>query len=121
MVTVLAGDSSVPKSIPVQLRFHITTTLNVGAEEARRLVNRKVVAELGTGLIAHDPELVIDGDKVTWRVPIALSLPDLGDLGLVGTVDVDAHSGTLLMNTDDRERIIQHARRLYAGATLQAE
>jgi len=30
-------------------------------EEARRQVNRQVVTELGTGLIARDPELVIAG------------------------------------------------------------
>jgi hypothetical protein len=121
MVTVLTGGSSIPKSAPVHLSFHVAATLNIGAEEARRLVNRQVVTELGTGLIARDPELTIDGEQVMWRVPIVLSLPGLGDLGQVGTVDVDAESGNLLIDTDNQERIIQHARRLYAGATLQAE
>jgi len=34
---------------------------DVIAKEARRQVNRQVVTELGTGLIARDPELVIAG------------------------------------------------------------
>lgn len=50
-----------------------------------------------------------------------LSLPELGDLGQVGTIDVDAETGEILTTTVAQERIIQHARRLYAGATLQAE
>jgi hypothetical protein len=121
MVTVLTDGNSIPKTAPVHLSFHVAATLNIGAEEARKLVNQQVVTELGTGLIARDPELAIDGEKVTWRVPIALSLPGLGDLGQVGIVNVDAESGDLLISTDDQERITQHARRLYAGATLQAE
>jgi hypothetical protein len=121
MVTVLTDSDSIPKTAPVHLSFHIAATLNIGAEEARRLVNQQVVTELGTGLIARDPELALYKDRVTWRVPIVLSLPSLGDLGQVGTVGVDAENGNLLISTDEQERIIQHARRLYAGATLQAE
>ena len=103
------------------MTFQAPASLNISAEEARRLVNQQVVTELGTGLIARDPELAIDGEKVLWRVPIVLSLPGLGDLGQVGIVNVDAESGNLLISPDDQERITQHARRLYAGATLQAE
>jgi hypothetical protein len=121
MATVLADAGSIPKTPPIQLSLHVVATLDVAAEEARRKVNRKVVAELGTGLIAGDPELVISGDVIVWRVPILLSLPDLGDLGQVGAVDVDARSGELLLADDAREIIVTHARRLYAGATLQAE
>ena len=83
-----------------------------------RQVNRQVVAELGTGLIAQEPDLVIDGEHIVWRVPIVLSLPELGDLGQVGTIDITAETGEVLTTAATRERIIQHARRLYAGATL---
>jgi hypothetical protein len=99
----------------------VTATLTISAEDARRLVNRRVVTELGTGLIAHDPELTTDGERVVWHVPIGISLPNLGDLGHVATVDVNAESGALLINTDDQERIIQRARRLYTDAMLQTE
>ena len=121
MATVLADTDSIPTTAPIHLSFHVIATLNMTAEEARRQANRQVVTELGTGLIARDPELALDGDQVTWRVPIVLTLPGLGDLGQVGYVAVDAESGSLLIDADDQERIIQHARRLYAGATLPAE
>lgn len=121
MTTVLMGPESVPKTGPIHLSIHVVATLNVTAEEARHRVNCQVVTELGTGLVARDPELIITGERVTWRVPIALSLPELGDLGQVGAVDVDARTGDLLTGAEAQEGIIQHARRLYAGATQQAE
>jgi len=121
MATVFVDTSSMPKTAPIQLSLHVVTTLNVTAEDARRQVNRRVVTDLGTGLIARDPELVVAGEQIVWRVPIVLSLPDLGDLGQVGTVDVNAQTGDLLINAATQERIIQHARQLYLGATLQAE
>jgi hypothetical protein len=54
-------------------------------------------------------------------VPIVLSLAQLGELGEVGIIEVDAQTGTILDNGRNRERIVQHAQRLYAGATLPAE
>jgi hypothetical protein len=121
MTTIFVDSSSFQKTVPIHLSFHLVATLNVTAEEARRRVNRQVVTELGTGLIARDPELAIAGEQILWRVPIVLSLPELGGLGQVGTVDVDARTGDLLLGAATRERIIQHTRRLYTGATLPAE
>ena len=121
MVTVLADASFTLQTAPIHLSFHVVATLNFTAKDARRQVNRQVVTELGTGLIARDPELIIEGERIAWRVPIVLSLPGIGDVGQVGTVDVDARTSDLLLKSDTRERIVQHARRLYAGATLQTE
>jgi hypothetical protein len=107
--------------MPIHLTVHLAVTLNVTAEEARHRVNRQAVTEMGTGLVARDPELVMIGEQILWRVPVVLSLPGLGDMGQVGTVDVNAHTGALLLDAAAQERIIQHAHRLYAGATLQTE
>ena len=104
----------------IRFSFHAMATLS-DAAEARRQVNRQVVTELGAGLSARDPKLVIAGEQIIWRVPIVLSLPDLGDLGQVGTVDVDARTGDLLTNTAAQEGIIRHARQLYIGAGSKAE
>jgi len=121
MTIISRGSEAVSETAPIHLRFHVVATLNVTAGDARRQVNRQVVVDLGTGLIAQDPELVIDSDTIIWRVPIILSLPKLGYLGQVGTIDVNAETGDILITDTDRESIIQHARRLYNGATLQAE
>jgi hypothetical protein len=120
MTTVSVDIGSIPRAAPIHLSFHVVTTLNVTAEEARRQVNCQVVTELGTGLIARVPELVIAGEQIVWRVPIVLSLPDLGDLGQVGTVDVDARTGDLLISTAAQEGIIQRARQLWWAARAGA-
>ncbi len=109
------------KSTPLHLSFHLITTLNVTADEARQKVNREVIPELGTGLVAQTPELRVIKEQVTWRVPIVLSLPGLCDVGQVGVVDVDAHTGEVLINAEVETEIIQHARWLYNGATLPTE
>jgi len=119
--SILLDTSSAPQTAPISLNVHLAIILNVTAEDARRLVNRQVVTELGTGLVARDPELSITGDQIMWRVPIVLSLPNLGDLGQVGSVAVDARTGKLALDPDERARIVQHAHRLYTGATLPAE
>jgi hypothetical protein len=106
------------EAAPIHLSLHVVTTLNITAADARRRVNRQVVMELGTGLIGRDPDLVIEGERFLWRVPIVLSLPGLGDVGQVGHVDVDARTGEFLTDEATRDRIVQHARRLYHGATL---
>lgn len=99
----------------------VAITVQITAEEARRLVNQEIVPELGTGLGASKPDLLLRGEQVIWRVPIVLSLAQLGDLGEVGIIEVDAQTGTILENGRNRERILQHAQRLYAGATLPAK
>lgn len=50
------------------MTFQAPASLNISAEEARRLVNRQVVTKLGTGMIARDPELTTDRERVVWRV-----------------------------------------------------
>jgi hypothetical protein len=72
MVTVLADTNSISKTAPIHLSFHVVATLHCTAEDARRQVNRQVVTELGTGLVARDPELAIVGEQIVWRVPIVL-------------------------------------------------
>jgi len=121
MSTVIRDTMTETETAPIHLSFHVVATLNITAADARRKVNRQVVTELGTGLIGRDPDLVMEGVRFFWRVPIFLSLPELGDLGQVGYADVDARSGEVLANEATRDRIVQHARRLYYGATLPTE
>jgi hypothetical protein len=121
MTTILLNAETVPPIAPISLHVHLTAILNIDAKEARRRVNRQVIPELGTGLSAQEPELVLVADQIIWRVPIILSLPRIGDLGQVGTVAVDARTGDITINPEAQERMIIHACRLYTGATLQTK
>lgn len=116
MATIL-DKNTVLETAPTTLSVHLDTTLGLSAQEARRRVNREVVTELGTGLIGREPELVIGANQVIWRVPIELSLPGLGNLGPVGTIEVDARTGEILTGPDAQETIIKHADLLCHGAT----
>lgn len=121
MTAVHLDTDLVPQTSPVSLHFHLVTTLNISAVQARRLANRHIVSELGTGLAARTPELVIAGEQIKWRLPVVLSLPSLGELGEVGAVEIDAQTGVLLTSAEAQEKIIQHANRLYHGATLPSK
>jgi hypothetical protein len=116
MATII-DQKTFPQTAPVSLNLHLVATLEVSADDARRLVNHQVVPELGTGLVAQSPTLVLTETCILWRVPVVLSLSTLDDLGQVGVVDVDARTGELLLSAEARKRIIAHASRLYAGAT----
>jgi hypothetical protein len=120
-MTAIVIDPETVSSPPISLQVHFKATLAIDAKEARRRANRQVVTELGTGLIAQAPELVIQGKQIHWRVPIMLSLPSLGDLGQIGSVLVDARTGAIQITATARERMIRHASRLFAGATLQTK
>lgn len=121
MTSILIDSKSIPETAPVALSFHLVATLNITAEAAQRQVNHQLIPKLGTGLIARQPELMLVEEQIIWRVPIGLSLPELGDLGQVGYVAIDARTGELSISDETQERIIEHARRLYTGATLQTE
>jgi hypothetical protein len=121
MTTLFFDSQDFASTTPIHFNLHVAVTLHVSVEDARRLVNRQIVTELGTGLGAQKPELAIRGKQIIWYVPIFLSLPGLGELGQVGTIEVDAQTGAILNGETEPERIRQHAQRLYAGATLSAK
>lgn len=121
MTTIFVTSDAGQKSSPIHLDLHVQATLQITAEDARRLVNRTLIPNLGTGLVAQTPELVINGNQASWRVPVVLSLPGFGNLGQVGNIHIDAQTGNLQSSATIQKEIIQHARRLYTGATLQTE
>lgn len=120
-MTILFDAKIASPDSPLSLDLHITTALHITPAAARRLVNRRLVPKFGTGVTAGEPELMIVGEWIAWRVPLVLSLPQWGELGQIGAVAVEAHTGKLLLEPEAKQRIINHARRLYIGATLQAK
>lgn len=113
MNTFLIDSTFQSKQSPTVLEIQVSTTLNISAEEARLHVNRQAIPHLGTGLVACTPQLSITDNWATWFVPIQLSLSQLGNLGEVGVIRVDAQSGQITFSEEEKEQLIQHARRLY--------
>jgi hypothetical protein len=101
--------------------LNISTTLGISASQAKRKVTRFFIDEVSLFVGTKSPLLIVTkGDKIIWRFYIHLFLGRYGDLGQVGEIDVDAHSGKLLINDDATEEIKANAERLAKRATLQA-
>lgn len=88
----------------LSVEVHVRTTVALTAEDVCDCVNREVVPELGTGLGAGAPELQVVDEQLFWRVPIVLSLPRLGALGIVGAVAVDARTGDITLSREDQKK-----------------
>ncbi len=63
-------------------------------------------------LIGGTPQLVV-ADRTLWRVPALLTSSKIGTVGQVGTVDVDAVTGKLLVHKELIATILNNAQELY--------
>lgn len=102
----------------VDISVHVSATLNVTQVAARRKVNVFLLNQVGTGLGGDTPTLVVQNDRLCWRVPVILALPPKGRLGQVGQIDVDAQTGEILADEKLIRDIADHAERLVAGSAL---
>jgi hypothetical protein len=105
-----------PYAIPERGTFQIqeTITLRVSAEEARRQVEQWLLHEVNLQMGSAEPALVI-GEQSFWRVPVYWSVPHVGRVGLVGTVEVDTLTGTMIITSQLKTELMQNAERLTAG------
>lgn len=102
----------------VDITVHVSARLNVTQVAARRKVNVFLLNEIGTGLGGDTPMLVVQNDRLRWRVPVILALSPIGRLGQVGQIDVDAQTGEILADDQLIKDIADHAERLVAGSSL---
>lgn len=89
-------------------------TVKVSAEETRRQVQRWLLLEVSHMLGADEPILVV-GQRTVWRVPAHLSAPQVGVVGQVGVVEVDATTGEKINLAVHKAAIEQRARELIAN------
>lgn len=93
-MTILLEHHALPEQGTVELDIHRVFEIKITAEQARRQVNRWLFTEVSSLLGARIPKLVI-GERVVWRVPVVLTAPHIGEVGLVGEIDVDIHNGDM--------------------------
>jgi hypothetical protein len=92
----------------------------VDAETAQRKVTGWLVSEVGNLLIGDTPALVI-ADRAVWRVPVLLTSPSRGVIGVVDSVDVDAQSGEILADADLGRQILKDAHQVAHSTPSSAE
>jgi len=89
--------------------------IRVTAAAAQRRVSHFVLDQVSYLMGAERPALVGE-ERPVWRVPVVLTNPRDGLVGQVGTVDVDAETGDLLLDPDGIEALQRQGRALVAGS-----
>ena len=110
----------VPRRAPFQVRLDgladvLANTpplsVNIDSYTARQSVCKWLFDEVATMLMGHMPQLVIERQRVYWRVPVVLT-SQRGVLGEVGAVIVDAQSGDLSLPPDLANTLVSQAQAL---------
>lgn len=94
-MTIVLENLTIPERGVLELDFKQSIEIRVTAEEARRKVNRWLLDYVSYMMHADPPTLVIDGQQAVWRVPAILTNSRVGDVGVVGTVNVNVHTGSM--------------------------
>lgn len=110
---------SLPKTGRLEVDIKVTADVNISAYAARQKVNSFVLSEISYMMHAGQPALIVS-DRIYWHVPIILSLTSQGDVGEVGTIDVDIETGQLHISSEQIAEIEERAKGLAARYTSNA-
>ena len=95
----------------MDIQLSVTLTVNIDPTTARRRATGWLISEVGNMLKAGTGQLVIT-NQTLWRMPVLLTSSKIGTVGQVGTVDVDAVTGKLLVNDELIEQILNNVKHL---------
>lgn len=106
----------------LHLDLHLSLQLGITAKQAKRKLSRFLLDEVSLFIGPEEPMLVVaEGPLVFWRFPLQLAMAKCGRLGQVGSIDVDAQSGELLLTNEQLMEIKHNARLLARSAALPAD
>jgi len=119
--TVRIKAAKIPKSKKkVQFKVEVKGELNITSFIACQRVDQRLFLYVGNLLQSGDPDLLVGERFLLWDVPVFYALPDVGILGAVGHVLVDAQTGDLKLNDSTPfEEMKINAKRLYQQTTSQ--
>jgi hypothetical protein len=112
--TILLDHYQLPQQGFVRLQLDCSFDIQVTAQQARRAVDQWLLDEVSTTIGAGEPILAVDGQSAVWRVPAIFTATHVGEIGVVGTVDVDVQSGAMTNTASCKATILQRAQRLAA-------
>jgi hypothetical protein len=107
---------AIPKMGHLEVDIKVSADVNVTAFTARQKVNNFVLSEISYMMHAGEPALVVD-DRISWRVPVILSLTSQGDVGEVGHLDVDIETGQIQISPQQIAEIEARAANITARTT----
>jgi hypothetical protein len=109
---------SLPQTGHLELDIKVRADVNISAYAARQKVNSFVLSDISYMMHAGVPTLVV-AERICWRVPVVLSLTSQGDVGEVGTIDVDVETGQLHITPQLITEINTRAEGLALSATSE--
>lgn len=93
-MTILLEQQALPEQGIFELNIQRSIEIKVTAEQARRKVNLWLLNEVSNMMGAREPILAI-GERITWRVPVVLTAPHVGMVGIIGEIDIDVQTGEM--------------------------
>ena len=86
--------------------------VNITAFTARQKVSGYVGGQISHLMGGDEPSLLLSNGRLVWRVPIILTSPTRGKLGIAGSLDVDARTGQLFIEPQLIIQLEQNAQAL---------
>jgi hypothetical protein len=108
--TITLTGEGVQEIQQLDMQISVVATVQIDAITARRRVTAWLVSDVANLLVGGTPQLVI-GQQTLWRVPVLLTSSQLGTVGPVGTVDVDATTGHIFVSSELKKQILTNAKR----------
>ncbi len=71
--------------------------VQITGQTAQRKVSRFILDELSYLMGGEQPSLIQVEAQLYWRVPVVMTYPTHGKLGIVGHIDVDVETGALIL------------------------
>jgi len=85
-----------PEDGPLRLEAQFIGEITVTPTVARRRAAGFLAGHVTMMVRAGEPVLAL-GEQPVWRVPACLHLPGLGEVSTIGSIDVDALTGEIIL------------------------
>ena len=102
------------RAVPFQVRISWLDTLPIievklDAATAKRKVSGWASGHVATSCGGGTPELVLERERVFWRVPVVFTHRLVGHVGEIGKVNVDAQTGEMAVSDQLAEAMLKNA------------
>jgi len=95
-----------PKNGSLRVEAQFAGEITVSPTIAQRHAAGFLAGHITMMVLAGEPVLVW-GEQPVWRVPACLHLPDLGEVSIVGFIEVDALTGEIIPFSPDQIAAMQ--------------
>ncbi len=96
MTQIILERSTLPDTGLIEIQVDYAGEIKVKADAARRKANAYLLTNVTNLSYASRESSLVLGERLVWRFPVMLALPSYGEIGPIGTIDVDTTTGDIL-------------------------